>query len=425
MSNRVLIGAQWGDEGKGKVIDFLARQSDVIVRYQGGHNAGHTVKFGKKKFVLHLIPSGIFHRGKVCVIGGGVVLNPHAFLEEVHMLEKAGIKVRGRLFVADQAHLIMPYHGLLDGLKEEHAHPGRAIGTTKKGIGPCYTDKMARTGIRLADLRSEDYFRSRLEFILNEKNEYLKKIYGAKPLSYENIFKEFWKIRSEILSFAIDCPKYLNDAIKKKKEMLFEGAQGTLLDVDHGTYPFVTSSNATVGGAMTGSGVGPTHIDSVIGVVKAYTTRVGEGPFPTQFPPVLLKQIQERGEEFGATTGRPRRCGWFDSVVVRHAARVNGLTEMAVMKMDILSGLEKLNIATAYRINGKKTPDYPHGAIEFMNAQPVYEAIDGWKEDITKARKWKDLPANARRYIKRIEELIEVPITIVSVGSKRDQTIIL
>ena len=232
-------------------------------------------------------------------------------------------------------------------------------------------------------------------------------------------------MRPQILSFAIDGPKYLNTAISKKKEMLFEGAQGTLLDVDHGTYPFVTSSNATVGGAMTGSGVGPTHIDSVIGVVKAYTTRVGEGPFPTQFPPALLKVIQERGEEFGATTGRPRRCGWFDSVVVRHAVRVNGITEMAVMKLDILSGLEKLNIATAYKINGKKTPDYPHGAIEFMDAQPVYEAIDGWEEDLTRVRKWKDLPANARKYLKRIEQLIEVPIRLVSIGSKRDQTIFL
>lgn len=423
--NKVLIGAQWGDEGKGKVIDILARQSDVIVRYQGGHNAGHTVKFGKKKFVLHLIPSGIFHPGKVCVIGGGVVLDPAAFLEEVKMVERGGIKVRGRLFISDQVHLIFPYHRLLDQLKEEHAHPGRAIGTTKKGIGPAYTDKMARTGIRLADLRSEEYFRSRLEFVLNEKNEYLKKIYGAKPLSLKEIFKSYWKMRSEILSFAIDGPKYLSVATKKKKKILFEGAQGTLLDVDHGTYPFVTSSNATVGGAITGSGVGPTHIRSVIGVVKAYTTRVGEGPFPTQFPPALLKLIQERGEEFGATTGRPRRCGWFDSVVVRHAVRVNGLTEMAIMKLDILSGLEKLNIATAYRVNGKITPDYPHGALEFMEAKPVYEAVNGWDEDISHIRKWKDLPLNAKRYLKRIEALIEVPIKLVSVGSKRDQTILL
>ena len=423
--NRILIGAQWGDEGKGKVIDLLARKSDVIVRYQGGNNAGHTIKFNDQKFVLHLIPSGILHPDKVCVIGNGVVIDPEALFEEVAILEKAGIKVKGRLFVSDQAHLIFPYHKLMDQLREESSKKGKAIGTTKKWIGPCYADKMARVGMRVGDLKSLSYFKDRLAYVLRERNDFLGKMHGAHPFSFQKIFNHFKKYRAGLLGFALDTPKFLYDATKSGKDILFEGAQGTLLDVDHGTYPFVTSSNATVGGAITGSGISPTFIDRVIGVTKAYTTRVGEGPFPTQFPPQLMKRVQTKGEEFGATTGRPRRCGWFDAVIARHAVRINGLDELAIMKLDILSGLPELKIATAYRVNGKITKDYPHAIFEFSKAKPVYETWKGWQEDITNVRRWNQLPANARRYLKRIENLMETPIKIVSVGSKRNQTIFL
>ena len=423
--NRILIGAQWGDEGKGKVIDLLARKSDIVVRYQGGNNAGHTVKFNDRKFVLHLIPSGILHPGKVCVIGNGAVIDPEALFEEVAILEKEGIKIRGRLFISDQAHLIFPYHKVMDRLKEESSQKGKAIGTTKKGIGPCYADKMARVGIRVGDLKSLNYFRDRLAYVLAERNVFLKRIYNAPPLSFKEVFDHFKKYRSRLLSYTINTPKYLFDATKAGKDILFEGAQGTLLDVDHGTYPFVTSSNATVGGAITGTGISPTFIDRVIGVIKAYTTRVGEGPFPSQFPPKLMKFIQTKGEEFGSTTGRPRRCGWFDAVIARHAARINGLDEMAVMKLDVLSGLPELKIATAYKVNGKITEDYPNAIFEFSKAKPVYETMKGWTEDVTKARKWSDLPVNARRYLKRLESLTGTPLKIISVGSQRHQTIFL
>lgn len=425
--NHILIGAQWGDEGKGKIIDLLTAKSDIIVRYQGGNNAGHTVKFDDQKFILHLIPSGILHKGKTCVIGNGVVLDPEAFFEEVEMLESRGIKVKGRLFVSEQAHLILPYHRLMDKLREEwlSSGKGKAIGTTKRGIGPCYADKMARLGIRVVDLKYPDYFSERLKEVLKEKNEVLQKIYNHAPLKFEEIRSEVLKVREKLLQFSKNTSLYLYEQSKKRKKMLFEGAQGTLLDVDHGTYPFVTSSNATVGGAITGSGISPTLIDRVIGVIKAYTTRVGEGPFPSQFPPDLLGEIQKKGEEFGATTGRPRRCGWFDAVIARHAVRTNGLDEIAVMKLDVLSGLKELKIATSYKVDGKKIENYPHSEYEFSKAEPVYEIMPGWREDITTAKKWKNLPVNARKYLKRIESLLETPIKLISVGSKREQTIIL
>ena len=423
--NRILIGAQWGDEGKGKIIDILARKADVIVRFQGGNNAGHTVKFADEKFVLHLIPSGILHPKKVCVIGNGVVIDPAAFFEEVDMLESRGIKTKGRLFVSDQAHVLFPYHRLIDQLKEESESKKRKIGTTKKGIGPCYADKMARIGIRVGELKDLSYFRERLQATLKEKNNTLRKIYGHPGLSFQKIFNEYKKYRTRLLNFALDTPTYLYEANKKKKHILFEGAQGTMLDVDHGTYPFVTSSNASVGGAIAGSGVSPTMIDNVLGVVKAYTTRVGEGPFPTFFPPNLMKEVQTRGAEFGSTTGRPRRCGWFDAVVVRHAARINGLQEMAMMKLDVLSGLKELKIATAYRLRGKKIHVCPMTAKDFALCKPVYETMKGWSEDISNVRRWKDLPVNARKYLRRLEQLLETPIKIVSVGSKRSQTFFL
>ncbi|MCB9800399.1 MAG: adenylosuccinate synthase [Candidatus Omnitrophica bacterium] len=423
--NRILIGAQWGDEGKGKIIDVLARKSNVIVRYQGGNNAGHTVKFGKKKFILHLIPSGILHPGKVCVIGNGVVIDPEAFFQEVKMLEKEGVKVKGRLFVSEQAHMIFPYHRQLDRLKEESHKNKKTIGTTKKGIGPCYADKMARMGIRVGDLKYPQYFKERLAYVIREKNELLTKIYGDAPLSFAKLSKQYLSYRKRLLDFTCNTSLYLYEAARRGKDILFEGAQGTLLDVDHGTYPFVTSSNASVGGAIIGSGVSPTLIDRVIGVVKAYTTRVGEGPFPTEFEGPMMELIRNKGEEFGSTTGRPRRCGWFDAVIVKHAVRINGLGEMAIMKLDVLSGLPEVKIAKAYKMNGKILKNYPHSEYELVRCEPVYETMKGWQEDITGVKKWKDFPVNAKKYLRRLEDLLETPIKIVSVGSKRDQTVFL
>ena len=420
--NRILIGAQWGDEGKGKIIDILARQSDIIVRYQGGNNAGHTVKFDNEKYVLHLIPSGILHPEKICVIGNGVVLDPEAFFEEVGVLEAKKVSVRGRLFISEQAHLLFPYHRLMDQLREGSLQKGM-IGTTKRGIGPCYADKMARVGMRVADLKNLSYFKDRFSAVLAEKNQFLKKIYGHPGLSFQEIYSRIKKLRPKLLDFALDTSRYLFDASRAGKSILFEGAQGTMLDVDHGTYPFVTSSNASVGGAITGSGVSPTLIDRVIGVVKAYTTRVGEGPFPTQFPEPLLTQIQTKGDEFGSTTGRPRRCGWFDAVIARYAVRINGLDELAVMKLDVLSGLKEIKIATAYRIGSKTCEHYPASIDEFQRCRPVYETMKGWNEDLSSAKHWSDLPVNAKKYLKRLEALLKTPIKIVSVGSKRSQTI--
>ena len=423
--NRILIGAQWGDEGKGKIIDILAAKSDIIVRYQGGNNAGHTVKVGSEKFVLHLIPSGIIHPKKICVIGNGVVLDPEAFFHEIDVLKSQGINVHGRLLVSEQAHMIFPYHRLFDHLKEESVSAKEMIGTTKKGIGPCYADKMARLGIRVVDLKDFDYFKERLASVLREKNEVLNKIYGHPGISFNEILAKFKKIRKPLLAFAADTPRYLYHASRHGKSILFEGAQGTLLDVDHGTYPFVTSSNASVGGAIAGSGVSPTLIDRVIGVVKAYTTRVGEGPFPTQFPDRLMREIQKKGEEFGSTTGRPRRCGWFDAVIARHSVRINGLDEMAIMKLDVLSGLREIKIGTAYRLGGKLFRDYPASTPEFARCRPVYQTMKGWQEDLSTIRRWKDLPLAARKYLRRLEDLLETPVKIISVGSKREQTMFL
>ncbi|MCM8776439.1 MAG: adenylosuccinate synthase, partial [Candidatus Omnitrophica bacterium] len=392
---QILIGAQWGDEGKGKIIDLLTEKSDIIVRFQGGNNAGHTVRYDSETFVLHLIPSGILRPDKVCVIGNGVVLDPEALFQEINTLEDKGIRIRGRLLISEQAHLLFPYHRLLDGLREESAAKAQLIGTTKRGIGPCYADKMARLGVRVVDLKHLDYFADRLSLVLKEKNEILKKIYGHPGLSFKTIFSSFKRYRKQLLAFSVDTARYLYDASQRGKDILFEGAQGTLLDVDHGTYPFVTSSNATVGGAIAGSGISPTLIDRVTGVVKAYTTRVGEGPFPTQFPPELMAKIQTKGGEFGSTTGRPRRCGWFDAVIARYAVRINGFDDMAIMKLDVLSGLPEIKIATSYRIGNTLCRDYPISTYEFVRAKPVYETMRGWNEDLSNVRRWKDLPVNA------------------------------
>jgi adenylosuccinate synthase len=423
--NRILIGAQWGDEGKGKMIDLLAEKSDVIVRFQGGNNAGHTVCINRKKFILHQIPSGILHSKKVCVIGNGVVIDPEAFFDEVEMLHRSGISVKGRLFVSNQAHVIFPYHKLIDRLKEEGGRGTTKIGTTKKGIGPCYADKAARLGIRVVDLMNPGYFKERLESVLGEKNQVLRQIYGHPGLSFKEIYSQHLRFGERLAPFVRDTALYLYEASRKRKKILFEGAQGTLLDVDHGTYPYVTSSNASVGGAISGTGVTPTLIDRVIGVVKAYTTRVGEGPFPTQFPPGLMERIQKKGEEFGATTGRPRRCGWFDVVIAHHAARINGLDELAVMKMDVLSGLERIRIGVGYRYQGKTYRNYPAETPALEKCEVIYEDLPGWKEEISGAKRWRDLPTNARRYLARLEKLVGVPIRTVSVGSDRRQTIFL
>src|SRR3989338_3302044 len=347
MSNIVLVGAQWGDEGKGKVIDLLAPRADYIIRYKGGNNAGHTVVIGADEFVLNLIPSGILHKKKICVIGNGVVIDPNALLDEIRILEKKGIDVDKRLLISEKAHIIFPYHRRLDELKE--LKNKNRLGTTKRGIGPCYADKVARTGIRAIDLLNEKVFKEKLKHVLDEKNAILTKIYGDPGYDFDSLCKEYLAYGAEMKRYICDTAAVLGDAIKKKKPLLFEGAQGTLLDVDHGTYPFVTSSNATAGGACTGTGVSPNKIDSVIGVVKAYTTRVGEGPFPTKFPPDLMEQIRNKGKEFGATTGRPRRCGWFDAVIVKHSIRVNGLDSIAVTKIDVLDDSRTIKICVAYK----------------------------------------------------------------------------
>ncbi|MDO8525583.1 MAG: adenylosuccinate synthase [Candidatus Omnitrophota bacterium] len=419
MANMVILGAQWGDEGKGKVIDIFTRKADYVVRYQGGNNAGHTVVIDDNEFILHLIPSGILHKGKICVIGNGVVVDPRALLEEIKMLKARGIDVDGRLFISENAHIIFPYHRKLDELKEEKK---RKIGTTKKGIGPCYADKAARSGIRVADLLDEAVFKEKLQNNLEEKNLILARIYGAGAFSFDELYDEYRNYAKEIKKYVRNTTVALNDAIRKRKSVLFEGAQGTLLDVDHGTYPFVTSSNSTAGGASTGTGVGPTKIDKVIGVVKAYTTRVGEGPFPTEFTKDLMERIRKKGKEFGATTGRPRRCGWFDSVIVNHSIMVNGIDEIVVTKLDVLDDLDSIKICTAYKFEGKTYNDFPTNGRVLAGCEPVYEELPGWKAETAKVTSYLKLPRNAKNYLKRIQGLLKTKIVLISVGCDRKQT---
>jgi len=419
MANIVILGAQWGDEGKGKVIDIFTRKVDFIVRYQGGNNAGHTVVIDNDEFILHLIPSGILHKRKICVIGNGVVIDPKALLDEIKALKSRKIDVDGRLLVSESAHVIFPYHKRLDELKEEKR---KKIGTTKKGIGPCYADKVARSGIRVADLLDDAVLKEKLAANLEEKNSILDKIYGVAGFSFDEIYKEYSDYAKEIKKYVCNITVFLNDAIKKNKKILFEGAQGTLLDVDHGTYPFVTSSNSTAGGASTGTGVGPTKIGKVIGVVKAYTTRVGEGPFPTEFTKDLMERIRQKGKEFGATTGRPRRCGWFDSVIVKHSIMVNGIDEIVVTKLDVLDDLDSIKICTAYKFEGKTYNEFPANGRVLSGCEPVYEELPGWKEDTTKVTSYLKLPRGAKNYLKRIQALLRTRIVLISVGCERKQT---
>ncbi|MBN1587464.1 MAG: adenylosuccinate synthase [Candidatus Omnitrophica bacterium] len=427
MSSRtIVVGAQWGDEGKGKIIDLMAKDADMVVRFQGGNNAGHTVIVGEKEFIFHLLPSGVLRPKTVCVIGNGVVVNPEALLNEVDRVTEAGISLDGRLWVSQGAHIILPYHLAYDRLIEAGAGDAK-IGTTKRGIGPCYADKVARKGIRLADLLDKSAFRSRLEDVLAEKQKVVKALfnYSGPEFDIEDTYRQYSEIAERLRPFACDTAVLINRAIREDKNILFEGAQGALLDVDHGTYPYVTSSNATAGGACPGTGVGPTRIDKVVGVAKAYTTRVGEGPFPTQFEGDLLEKVRGWGNEFGATTGRPRRCGWFDGVVAKHSALVNGMDELVITKLDVLDHLDSLKICTAYEVDGRIYETLPPLASLLWKAVPVYEEMPGWKQDTSKtceAQSFEDLPENAKAYLHRLEELTETKVSLISVGSDRDKT---
>ncbi|MFC1698650.1 adenylosuccinate synthase [Candidatus Omnitrophota bacterium] len=422
MSTKIIVGAQWGDEGKGKIIDVLSRRADIIVRFQGGNNAGHTVVVDNRQFILHLIPSGVLHQGKICVIGNGVVIDPQVLLAEIDNLKEQGIDIDSNLKISDQAHLIFPYHKIIDRLREKKKARLK-IGTTGRGIGPCYADKVNRCGIRFSDLLDQDVFRKKLKSVLIEKNEIFRKIYQHPGFSFNQIYRQYQEYAQRMEKYVADCARFLNAEIKKGKNILFEGAQGTVLDVDFGTYPYVTSSSTTSGGACIGTGVGPVCIDRIIGVVKAYTTRVGSGPFPTQFPPALLHRVRKLGQEFGATTGRPRRCGWFDAVIARRAVMVNCLQELAVTKLDVLDQLKTIKVCTAYKYQGKQFTDFPANMKVLENCRPVYETHPGWRSDTSKVKKFNRLPLNAQRYIKRLEKLLQTKVSMISVGSQREQII--
>jgi adenylosuccinate synthase len=420
MPNTILIGAQWGDEGKGKIIDFLTDEADIVVRSQGGNNAGHTIVIGGEKYVLHLIPSGILRRSKTCVIGNGVVLDPVALVTEIEGLRKRGVKVDKNLLISDAAHIVLPYHRALDEQRE--VLKGRnKIGTTKRGIGPAYGDKAARTGIRMSDLIRPDVFKQKLALRVRESNAVLKSL-GASPLSGKRILEDSLAAAEILRPFVTNTVVYLHKEMLSRKSLLFEGAQGTFLDIDHGTYPFVTSSNTTSGGACTGSGVPPNRIDRVIGVMKAYTTRVGEGPLPSE-DKGITDALHAMGREFGATTGRPRRCGWFDAVATRFAAMVNGIDELAITNLDGLDQVERIRVCTAYRLDGKKLGSLPTDPAELARCQPVFTDFPGWMKSTEQATKFSELPVLARDYVKTISELTGAKLSIVSVGPGRSQTI--
>ncbi|MEW6770652.1 MAG: adenylosuccinate synthase [Bacillota bacterium] len=422
MGTVVLVGAQWGDEGKGKVTDFLAARADIIVRYQGGNNAGHTVVVGEEEFRLHLLPSGILHPEKTCIIGNGVVVDPAVLVAEIEGLKRRGIKM-ARLLISERAHLIFPYHRLLDGAEEKRKGNGR-IGTTGRGIGPAYVDKMARVGIRMSDLLEDATFSRQLGENVTFKNTLFERVYGSEGVSLPEIFDAYREYAAILREYVADTGVFLHQAITAGKNVLFEGAQGTLLDIDHGTYPFVTSSSPTAGGACLGAGIGPRVIDRVLGVAKAYTTRVGGGPFPTELKGDLGEIIRNQGREFGTTTGRARRCGWFDAVIARYAARVNGLDYLCVTKLDVLTGIPVLKICRAYRYQGKEITDFPASTSVLDACEPVYEELPGWEEDITGARRLEDLPENTRRYLERLSFLAGLPVALIGVGPRREQTIV-
>ncbi|MFA5410542.1 MAG: adenylosuccinate synthase [Candidatus Omnitrophota bacterium] len=419
--NIVIVGTQWGDEGKGKVIDILSSKVDYIVRYQGGSNAGHTVVVNNKEHIFHLIPSGILHKGKICCIGNGVVIDPAALIKEIDGLAGAGIRVEKRLKISTLAHVILPYHKILDRLRETKRK--HKIGTTGRGIGPCYADKINRCGIRMVDLVNPRVFKDKLQDNLKEKNEIFKKVYHHPGFEFHKIYREYLVYGRLIAPYLCDTALLLNKAAQEKKDILFEGAQGTFLDIDFGTYPYVTSSSATSGGACTGTGIAPLRIDKIIGVAKAYTTRVGEGPFPAEFSQQLGNSIRDKGNEFGATTGRPRRCGWFDSVMVKEAILLNGISELAIMKLDVLDGLKGIKICTAYKYKGKLFKEFPYDSEVLENAVPVYREVAGWSGATAHCDSYKKLPAKARSYLSGLEEILKTPISLISVGSSRKETI--
>ena len=423
MSVTVVIGTQWGDEGKGKIVDLLSPNMDIVARYQGGANAGHTICWGDETFVLHLVPSGIFHEHVTCVIGNGVVLDPVAIMEEIRMIRDLGYDVDGRLLISHNAHLIMPYHKRIEEARER-MRDGGAIGTTGRGIGPAYVDKFARTGIRVVDLLDRDTLRRKLKRAIEEKNAVLRGVYDADGLDVEQIIEEYVEFDHLIDPFVTDTSQYLGQALRAGKRILAEGAQGSLLDVDFGTYPFVTSSHPTVGGCCTGLGVPPTAVDTVIGIVKAYSTRVGNGPFPTELDDAAGERLREVGDEFGATTGRPRRCGWLDLVALRYTSMINGLTELAITKLDVLTGLDTLKVCTAYRYDGKETTRFPSEVQTLEKVEPVYASFEGWSEDITGVRYMDDLPVAAQRYLRFLSDSLGVRISMISTGPKRDQIIL-
>ena len=422
MSAFIVLGAQWGDEGKGKMTDYLAEEANVVVRYQGGNNAGHTVEVGEKQYKLHLIPSGILHDEKLNVIGNGVVVDPKAFFTEIDYLKEEGVKVTPeKLIVSDRAHVIMPYHKVLDKLKEK-ARGKNDIGTTGKGIGPCYTDKFERCGIRVCDLIDKEVFKEKLKDNIEMKNKYIVNVLGGEPLSFEEIYEEYSKYGEKLKPFVKDTSVRVYNEIKEDKTVLFEGAQGMLLDIDYGTYPYVTSSNTTAGGVANGVGIGPNMITNAVGIAKAYTTRVGKGPFPTELEDETGEWIREKGHEYGVTTGRSRRCVWLDIVILKTSVRVSGLTSLAVTKIDTLAGLEKVKMCVGYKFNDEIIDYFPASLEDLAKCEPIYEEFDGWDESVANARSYEELHPNARKYLERIEELTDTRISIVSVGPRRDQT---
>jgi len=424
MANVVVVGTQWGDEGKGKVVDLLSAHANRVVRFQGGNNAGHTLVVQGEKTIFHLVPSGILYPDTRCLIGNGVVVDPEVLLEEIQGLRDKGVAISPkRLGLSERAHLIMPYHKAID-IAREKAKGKAKIGTTGRGVGPCYEDKAARIGIRAIDLTEPDILKEKLETNLNEKNFCLTNLFGCEPLEYEPIAERCLSLSYELSPFLVDVSTELDEAMRRKENILFEGAQGTHLDVDHGTYPYVTSSNPVAAAACTGAGIGPKRVDSVVGIVKAYSTRVGSGPFVSELMDETGHYLQERGQEFGATTGRRRRCGWLDLVVVRYSARINGLTHLVITKLDILTGLDSIKLCIAYEYQGARLENVPAKLSTLYNCSPVYEEMDGWKGDISGARTFEELPKNAQAYVRKIEELVGVPASIISVGSGREEAIL-
>ncbi len=420
MANLVIVGTQWGDEGKGKIVDLLTEKTDYIARFQGGNNAGHTLVIGDKKVVLHLIPSGILHENKLCIIGSGVVLDPAILLEEIEELREKGHKVTpDTILISDRAHVIMPYHKIID-----HARDSQRIGTTGRGIGPCYEEKARRTGIRMIDLVNKELLRKKIDLIYDEKKRYIKEILGAECPGKEDLYIEYAKLGEQLKDFVTDTAVILDDAMKNGKNVLFEGAQGGMLDMDYGTYPYVTSSNTVASAACSGTGSGPTKLNKVLGIAKAYTTRVGEGPFPTQLDDETGERLRAFGGEYGATTGRPRRCGWLDLVVLNHSVRISGLTDLCITKLDVLSGFETIKVCTAYKSGDTILTNIPADFDLYPNLELIYDELPGWEENISEIKEFDELPENCKQYIAYMEEKTGVKAPIISVGPRRDQTII-